>query len=126
MPFTHSISLTWGAGGDLIGTAVSKTGGIEQNFSLGLGTVTHQLIDLEWAAAKLLAIFIVVDADCTLKLNSSGSPTDTIALKPGAPFCWVRDSGVAYPFVGTAGAVTAGYVTTAAATGIEIRTLLDL
>lgn len=126
MSIEHNVSLTWGAGGDLIGTEVTKTGSVETNLSLALGVVTNQLIDLEWAQTKLLSIFITVNQDTTLKINSSGSPTDTITLKAGTPFCWVKDSGVPYPFVGTAGAVTAGYLTTTVATNVEIRALLDL
>lgn len=126
MAFTHVISNTWGLGGTLIGSQVAKTGGVEQNFSLALGTVTNQAVDLAWASAKLLSVFITTDVDCTLKLNSSGSPTDTITLAAGIPYQWVKGSGVTYPFTGTAGAVTTGFLTTTAATNVEIRVLMDL
>ncbi len=126
MAFTHKVSLLWGQGSDQIGTQFAPTGDLEQNFSLALGTVTNQALDMAWAPAKLVSIFITTDVDCTLKLNSSGSPTDTITLKAGEPFSWLKNSGVAYPFVGSTGTVTAGYITTTAATNVEIRTLLAL
>ncbi len=126
MSISHQITETWGAGSNQVAVLTTKTGSVEQNSSLTLGTVTNQLVDLQWASAKLLAVFIKTDLDCTLKMNSSGSPTDTISLTSAVPFVWVKGSGVPYPFTGTAGAITAGYITTTAATNVEIRVLLDL
>ncbi len=125
MSISHTITETWGAGANQLAVTVTKTttSGSEQNFSLSLGTVTNQAVDLQWASAKLLALFITVDVDCTLKCNDSGSPTDTIALTAAVPFVWIKASGVPYPF---AGAITAGYITTTAATDVEIRALIDL
>ncbi|AMV27370.1 hypothetical protein VT84_23425 [Gemmata sp. SH-PL17] len=126
MSITHTIQEIWGAGSNQVPVQVTKSGSVEQNSSLTLGVVTNQAVDLQWAQAKLLSIFIKTDVDCTLKINSSGSPTDTITLAAGNPFVWVKGSGVPYPFTGTAGAVTTAFVTTTVATNVEIRVLLDL
>ncbi len=126
MSITHQITQTWGAGSSQVPVLTSKTGSVEQNSSLTLGTVTNQAIDLQWAQAKLLSIYIKTDVDCTLKMNSSGSPTDTIALTAAVPFVWVKGGGAPYPFTGTAGAITAAFLTTTVATNVEIRVLLDL
>ncbi|AMV25528.1 hypothetical protein VT84_14110 [Gemmata sp. SH-PL17] len=126
MSISHTVSQTWGAGSSQVAVQTTKTGSVEQNSSLTLGTVTNQAVDLQWAQAKLLSVFVKTDLDATLKINSSGSPTDTITLAAGVPFVWLKGSGVPYPFTGTAGAVTSAFVTTTAATNIEIRILLDL
>lgn len=134
MAFTHRNTLTWGSGGEMIGDDVNTTGDTEQNISVTLAdNSANTAIDLQFAADTLKAITISVDNDCTLYINdvSGGSPTDTIALKSGIPFVWLALSGVPYPFTGTAGAVTAGYVTVPnstpdAAVQFELRTLVDL
>ncbi|AMV26119.1 hypothetical protein VT84_17100 [Gemmata sp. SH-PL17] len=126
MSISHTIQQVWGAGSNQIATQSTKTGSVEQNSSLALGVVTNQAVDLQWAQAKLLSIFIKTDQDCTLKMNSSGSPTDTIALTAAVPFVWVKGGGTPYPFTGTAGAITAAFLTTTVATNVEIRVLLDL
>ena len=128
MAITHRHTPSWGSGSEILSTTVDKTttSGGEQNYSLALGTVTDQAVDLEWAQAKLLSIYIEVSVECTLEINSSSAATDTITLSPTVPFQWIKGSGVPYPFTGTAGAVTAGYITTTAATDVEIRALVDL
>lgn len=49
---------------------------------------TNQAVALSFVVAKVVSIFILTDADLTLKTNSSSSPTNTIALKSGVAYFW--------------------------------------
>lgn len=134
MSLPHSLTVTWGAGSDLIGTLVSVDADSEHNVSYSIPNDTeNQPLNLDWGTDKLQALFISVSRDCTLYVNaaSTGSPTDTISLKADVPFSWIKDSGMPEPFVGTAGAVTELYVTVPddAELGdcdIEVRAAVDL
>jgi hypothetical protein len=123
MSRTQTVTNAWAQGSDLLGGKRNIVSDNEQNSSSALGVVTNQLVPLAFAEAKLKSIFILSDQDCTLKFNSSGSPTDTINLKAGIPFQWTSDNYLVYPFVGTTGAITALYVTTTVATQFDLRTL---
>ena len=48
---------------------------------------------------------ITSDKDLTLKINSSGTPTDTIVLKGGVPWTWCKGGGIPFPITGTAGVI---------------------
>lgn len=74
--------------------------GVESLTILGGGQIEQQLIpnaaDQEIACAidfsQLKSLFIKAAAVMTLETNSSGSPTDTIALKAGVPYIWTPGS----------------------------------
>lgn len=121
---SHFLTNSWGKGSGLVGaTPLEVKGDAEANLDLSLGIVADQLVPMAFSSAKLKSIYIRADQDCTLKTNSSSVPQETITLKAGIPFEWVSTSGIAYPF---AGPVTAGYITTTVATGIESRILTIL
>lgn len=46
---------------------------------------TTQEVDLTFAVATLQAWYLTTDKNVTLKVNSSGSPTETITLVAGVP-----------------------------------------
>jgi hypothetical protein len=127
---THTITQGWGGQAGTLSAAVPVTSANanEHNFTAALApATTNQQRAVAWAQAKLLGLYVLSDQDVTLKVNNSGSPTDTIALKAGVPFVWVSTSGVPYPFVGTAGAVTTTYWSNAGANTatVEFRALID-
>lgn len=133
--FTHRLTNTFGAGSTLIGDPVNVTGDTEENVSVVIPNNTADYaLNKEWPAAKLVSVFITVDKDCTLEVNSSSAPDQTIALKAGHPFSWEKDSGMPYPFVDGDGApvdVTNLYVTVPTTDPVadcefELRALVDL
>jgi hypothetical protein len=110
---THRLTQTWGAGSSLIGTDVNVTADSEQNVSAVIpDAAANQNLSLAWPAGKLRSLVIVVSKDCDLYVNapSGGSPTDHLELKAGVPLVWMEDSGARSPIIGTAGAVSAVYV----------------
>lgn len=123
MSRSQIITNAWAQGSDVLGGKRTLSSDNEQNSSPALGIVSNQLVPLAFPQAKLKSIFIQADVDCTLKFNSSGSPTDTVNLKAGVPFSWQSDGYLVYPFVGTSGAITALYVTTTEATQLDLRCL---
>lgn len=94
---------------------------IEENLTLGIGN--DQLVAMTFLVAKLEEIFINASQDCTLEVNSSSAPQETIALKANSPFEWRRDDGYfTAPFAGN---VTAFYFTTTVSTEIDIFVSVD-
>lgn len=87
-----------------------------------LGTVTNQLVNVAFAIANLKAILIKCTVAATLKTNSSGSPTNTIALQAGKPYIW-RLGGYVTNLI-TAN-VTALYITTTGFGTLTIQALVD-
>ncbi|MBP3956326.1 hypothetical protein J8F10_13630 [Gemmata sp. G18] len=130
MAITHTIAQGWGgsAGSLSASVGVTSTNANEQNFSATLAApTTNQQRDVQWAQAKLLAVYILSDQDVVLKVNSSSSPTDTITIKASYPFCWIKGCGLPYPFTGTAGTVTTTYWSNSgsAVANVEFRSLID-
>ncbi|HEY1603854.1 MAG TPA: hypothetical protein VGG64_29905 [Pirellulales bacterium] len=65
--------------------------GDEFDLAVADGTTNHQAV-LAFAVATLVSIWLTTDQDLTIKTNSSGSPTNTIALKANVPYHWATDS----------------------------------
>ncbi len=108
----QSLTLTSGAGSDLAGAQYNVDSDALSRVSTTVpDNTTNQPLGLDWAANKLTAFFMTVSVDCTLKVNSTSSPTDTIPLKAGVPLVWIKDAGGPALFTGTAGAVTELYLT---------------
>lgn len=130
--FTHKITQSWGAGGELIGGSRTITGDTEQNVSISIPDNTaDEALNVDWAAGKLRSFFLLADNDCTLEINSPSAPTDTIQLTGGVPVMWDAENGLPEPWDGTAGAITNMYITTPNATPdvavqVELRALVDL
>jgi hypothetical protein len=122
---THSLTTSWKNGNNQLSGIASKTADGEANRSI---TMTASQADLEvemaFATADLVSIFILATQDTTLETNSTSAPDDTFALKAGRPFAWQKDTGIPNPFTA---AVTAFYLTNgaAAANDIEIRVQKD-
>lgn len=95
---------------------------IDQTLPIG----TNQLVAASWLAAgtsagDLQMIEIIASQNFTLKTNSSSTPADTINFTAGIPLIWDIATVITYPF---AGAVTAWYITNAAAMRIQARILV--
>src|ERR1044072_8886561 len=80
-------------------------------------------LTLAFTKANLQSSFIVADQNCTIKTNSSGSPSETITLVAGIPhptYKWSKSSGVTNPWTTD---VTTAFVTCTPATTIKIGIL---
>lgn len=134
MSVVHQIPVNWGVGSGALVKIVSVSADSEKNISDTIPNATNnQNLNIAWAAGKLKSLYIKVSSAATLYVNapSGGSPTDTISLDPDCPFCWIAESGARIPFVGTAGAVTALYLTVPdsepdADCDLELRSAIDL
>lgn len=135
MSLAKLLTTTFGAGGEMVGGPVNLSVGGDRDVSVTIPDNTAaQALGVAFAVAKLRFIFIEVSSDCTLKVNSSSVPDQTISLTPTASFCWIKESGIPYPFQDNTGApiaVTELYVTTPNATpdvavDLELRSGVDL
>jgi hypothetical protein len=128
MSVTHTTTTSWKNGnGTPLSTSVSVTADGESNFDSVVNTgVTDQLVSKTVDRTKVQSIYILSDTDVTLKTNSTGSPTDTIALVARVPVDWtINDTLAKCPITAS---VTAFYLTNAAGrqANINLRILANL
>lgn len=76
---------------------------------------------LAFAVADVQKFVFLADADCTVKFNSSGSPTLTVSLKAGRPWRWSKSDG--YYTQPIPSDVTGIFVTCTAATRLRVAVL---
>jgi hypothetical protein len=99
--FTHTMTRTWKGNGGSI-TLSGKTELVDSQENNLDQQVTNGTTDLSVAyslvRSKCTSLFIVSNADLTLKTNSSGSPDDTYALLAGIPLAWDEDNYLGLPF----------------------------
>lgn len=104
-------------------SAVSVTAGAVYRLdaeALSIGTNT--LVAASFPYANIKAYILLSSTDCTVKTNSSGSPTDTITLSAGVPKTFITGGETTSLFTGN---VTAFYVTNAAATTLTVCVAYD-
>ncbi len=85
---------------------------------------TNEAISLAVDISQVKSLIITSDQDLTLKTNSSGSPTNTLALKANVPYIWNVDS---YDTCKITADVTIAYATNAGAddAALSMRILFD-
>lgn len=123
MPISHKVSygLSSSSSAGLSG-AQNEAGNTEiVQDVLYAANLTNQLLAVSFTQSALQSVMLVSDKGLTIKTNSSGSPQETIVLKPGIPLCWGVSAGYfACPFAGN---VTAFYVTTTASSRLQVKIL---
>jgi hypothetical protein len=115
------------------GTVISKTFDITAGGEINIdesiaGPATNAQVALTLDVSQVRSLFISADGALTLKTNSSGSPTNTIALAAGVPFIWASGDAALRDTSGTAMEdVTTLYVTNAGSTAVvlQLRALHD-
>jgi hypothetical protein len=123
---THTLTKTWSNGGTALSESVSITADseISIDFSLTSEQVDKEY-DIDFAFARLKAIYIESDKDVTLETNANDATGgDTIPVNGGEGFCWTDQDLADNPFTVN---VTRMFITNgeaAVATG-KIRVLYD-
>lgn len=128
MSVSYVITPTLREGNNSLAVAVTKTQDGQATFSGTLATgVSNQEISIAFTTTNLEVIYISTTQDLTLETNSGSAADDTISLKANVPFLWMKNSGIAVPFVGNSGAITKLFLSNASGSTatIEIRVLKD-
>ncbi|CEF48249.1 unnamed protein product [uncultured bacterium] len=119
---THTITIgVVSSGSSPISGSYSQVGTAEASIDTTLPAAsTNTLVAVNYGAAgtatgNLLSIQIKASQNCTLKTNSSGSPTQTITLSANIPRQWDFTN----PSLLFSGAVTAWYITCTNATRLQ-------
>jgi hypothetical protein len=84
---------------------------------------TNAVLTLAFTKANLQSSFIEADQPCTIKTNSSGSPSETITLVANVPhplYTWSKTTGVTNPWTTD---VTTAFVSCTPATTVKVRIL---
>lgn len=84
---TYSLSIRNDAGSGVV-DSYSFSADAEENFSDVAAASSTKEIDLVVTVANIESFFIEADQDVTLKVNSTGSPTPSVALTKGQAFYW--------------------------------------
>ena len=124
--FTHRILMTCSGGtGNGLQGAISGTGTEERNISIALDAGTDVLVPYTLDVSQVQSVFILVDTDALLEVNSSSAPPRALSLKAGEPVAWSAnyDSDITNPLGSTD--ITALYMTNAAACQFELRVTVN-
>lgn len=107
------------AAGSITGQATDTGNTLVTTTTTFPASSTNASLTLAFTKANLQSSFIVADQPCTIKTNSSGSPSETITLVAGIPhptYSWSKSSGVTNPWTTD---VTTAFVTCTPATTIK-------
>ena len=124
---THTVTRSYkDTSSNVISTQETPTGDTEINVSKTLTAGTNQELDVAFTVAHLQSVMFSTTTACTIYTNaaSGSSPQDTIPLVAGQTYIWTlaTDGSGKIPFAGN---VTKLYVTNAATTLLNIRSLVN-
>lgn len=111
-------------GGASITVATTITAGKRIQFDDTVPIAADTLYAFVLDVSQVKAVFILSDQDITLETNSSGAPTNTLALKANVPYIWYTNKPSALVFTGD---ITALYITNASAAiaNLQMEILVD-
>jgi hypothetical protein len=126
--FTHTLGVTYkNDAGTITSTTDTFNADAEANLDITVAAgATNLEADITFDPTKAQSLVLFSDKDLTLKVNSTSSPAETIALAAGKQQVWNINSSYANPFGATA--VTKFYLTNAGSTAanFKFRCLLNL
>ena len=122
---THQITQSYSTPGGALTGVTAVTADSELNIDLTLApSATNVLVACVITRANIKSIGLYCTGDATIKVNSSGAPTDTIVLVAAAPNICPTQATAATLFAGTA-SITALYVSSTAGGTFSLRAILD-
>ncbi len=89
MSISHTFTSGHSGGSVSLTDSVTVTGNVaaEVNVALSANT-TNQLVALAYLTANIKGVYIKSDVALTIKVDSSGSPEETISIAAGVPYTW--------------------------------------
>jgi hypothetical protein len=128
MSYTHKISNSYSTGAGTVGSTIANfTGDIEKNVDTSVPpSTTDEPIDIKWVVTKVQSLMFTATGACTIKTNSSSSPTTTLSLAANQLLMWGTGIPGTNPVPGD---VTGGLFVTNAGTAaitLKIRVLLSV
>lgn len=89
MSVSHTLSFGEIGGSVPISDSVPITGSVAVDTSIALSAnTTNQLLTLAYLTAVVKLVYIKSDVALTIKVDSSGSPEETISIAAGVPYVW--------------------------------------
>lgn len=86
---THTFATSHAGGSVPLSDSISVTGTVAAEAAVALNAnTTNQLVPMAYLTANIKGVYIKTDVDCTIKVDSTGSPEETIAMKAGVPYTW--------------------------------------
>ena len=115
MAVTHTVLRQYAdSSSNRIQLSETVTGGTEKNLDMSIAVGTDTLVAFTLDRSILKSLCLSSDVALTVKTNSSGAPTDTIALAAGQTLVWTLATDLLAKCPITAN-ITALYITNAAA-----------
>lgn len=89
MSVSHTFAVSHTGGSVPISDSVIVTGSaaVEVNVSLSANT-TNQLVAIGYLTANVKGVYLKSNVALTIKVDSTGSPEETISLAAGVPYVW--------------------------------------
>ena len=120
MSYTHRITENYSTQeGSVAAMNPTYTGDVERGADTSIAaSTTDQPINLAWTAAKVQSLVIWASGACTIKVNSTSSPSTTLNVAANQMIMWGHDFTAASPIPGD---VTALYVTNSGTSAVSLR-----
>lgn len=123
MSVSHTLNLGWTNRSETVSSPVTISSEGENNRDVNVVGGVQLEVAMVFPFASLRSLFILSDADCTIKTNSSGSPGNTLTLKAGLPLVWYYQCGLVNPISVD---VTKFLIDAAVAARVRIKCLVDV
>lgn len=89
MSISQTFTFGHGGGSVALTDTVGVTGSVAAEVNVALAaSAADQLVAVGYLTANIKGYYIKSDQDCTIKVDSSGSPEETITVKAGVPVVW--------------------------------------
>jgi hypothetical protein len=122
MAIQHQITRNFRRAGETVTSVVTQSGTNEPNLDTSVATgSTNLAVAYAYTISGLLSVFLLSDQPVTIKVNSSGSPDQTIALLAGVAVEWQSGDLGACPLTHDS---TTWYVTNASGKTANIKSRL--
>ena len=124
MPHSFQVTEKVVIGGESTSQLNTLTAGLRIAISEAIAIANDVLVALSVDVSQVKAVYILSDQNVTLETNSSGAPTNTLALIANVPYVWYTNK---YDVLKFTSDITALYVTNASAAvaNLTIEILTD-
>jgi hypothetical protein len=116
---SHTFSLGHAGGSVPLSDTVTVAGTVAVEINVTVNAAaTNQLVPISYVAANVKGVYVRSDQDVTVKVDSTGSPEQTVALKANVPYVWY--TGDPSPLLFATDCSTGWYVTNAGASAANV------
>ena len=92
MAFSHKISVNWSSGARSITCENDHEGSGQQSVDEIINdSETDKLVAFAVDVSQIVVLYMLSDQEITIETNDGSSPDDTLTLKAGRAYVWIKD-----------------------------------